>query len=36
MDLGERTRGHKFKLYKDRATTYEKRNSLGSTRAVND
>ena len=35
MDLGERTRGHKFKLRKERATTREKRNTLGS-RAVND
>ena len=30
MDLGERTRGHKFKLHKDRATTREKRNTVGS------
>ena len=35
MDLGERTRGHKFKLCKNRAITREKRNTLGS-RAVND
>ena len=35
MDLGERTRGHRFKLCKNRAITREKRNTLGS-RAVND
>ena len=35
MDLGERTRGHKFKLCKNRAITREKRHTLGS-RAMND
>ena len=35
MDLGERTRGHKFKFCKNRAITREKRNTLIS-RAVND
>ena len=34
MDLGERTRGHKFKLRKDRATTREKRNTLRLEHAV--
>ena len=35
MDLGERTRVHKFKLCKNRAITREKRNTLGL-RTLND